>query len=161
MDAIDPRTRLPGLRAMRAPFRHDMAVIDTNIVKMMAEPNRNLTARAFYRERLKDKDLRVSFMTVHEVLWGIENAGYGRRRRRELLDVVYQYPVVRATDRVIAISAHLRHLLRSRQPSMQDLFVASSALALGCPLVTDDRKLVEALTEVGLTGVISRFASGA
>ena len=145
---------------MRAPFRHDIAVIDTNIVKMMDQPNRNLTARAFYRERLKGKELRVSFMTVHEVLWGIENAGYGRRRSRELMDLMSQYQVVRATDQVIAISAHLRHLLRRRQPSMQDLFVASSALALGCPLVTDDRKLVEALTEVGVTGVISRFANG-
>ena len=146
---------------MNLTVRNDFAVIDTNVVRMLADENRPLAQREFYYNQVEGMTLLVSFMTVHEVLWGIEKARFGKRRTAQILADLAQYKTVGATDRVIAISAHLRQLLRNREPSIQDIFVASSALALGCPLVTDDRKLVEALTEEGVTGVISRFASGA
>lgn len=144
---------------MNWTVRDDFALVDTNVVRMLADENRPLTQREFYYDQVEGMTLLVSFMTVHEVLWGIEKARFGKRRTAQILADLSQYKTVGATDRIISVSAHLRWLLRDRLPSLQDLFVASSAIALGCPLVTDDRKLVEALSEVGVTGVISRFVS--
>ena len=63
-------------------IRQDIAVIDTNVVSILAIRGHS-PRRDFYYSRLADKRLIVSFFTVHEVLWGIADADLGATRKTD------------------------------------------------------------------------------
>lgn len=142
---------------MRYPSRprDDIAVIDTNIITILASRSRSPHLE-YYRAQLAGKNLVLSFITVHEVLWGMSINDLGPERRAEILTELGRYEITFPTNELISASVHLRLMLRDQPLSFHDLFVASSALALRCPLVTDDRKLAEALSSAGFADVISR-----
>ena len=133
----------------------DMAVVDTNVVSKL-EGRVDLDAREFYQEKLWGRTLFVSFLTVHEVRYGITNSGYGPTRTEQLLSDLGKYRIEWASEELIDASVTLRMLTRNQRLSTTDLFIASTALKLNCPLATDDKKLVEGLTAAGVTGIISR-----
>ena len=135
--------------------RIDIAVVDTNVVSLI-ERGDDLDARDFYLEQLWGKDLYVSFLTVHEVRFGIANAKFGTTRTEQVLGNLSTYRIVWASEELIEASVKIRMLTRNQQLSTTDLFVASTALMLNCPLATDDGKLVAGLTAAGITGIISR-----
>ena len=130
-------------------------MIDTNVVSILAIRGHS-PRRDFYYSRLADKRLIVSFFTVHEVLWGIADADLGATRKAEILSDLGKYEIDFASNELIAASVQLRIAFRHEQLSLQDLFIASSAVALRCPFATDDRPLAEALESVGATDIISR-----
>ena len=140
---------------MRPTTRDDIALVDTNVVRILSHTRRSEESD-FYRSRLAGKRLVISFFTVHEVLWGIADADLGPRRRAEILTDLRKYEIRYASDALISASVQLRIAFRHQQLSLQDLFIASSAVALRCPFATDDRRLAEALAGVGATDVISR-----
>ena len=140
---------------MRRTTRDDIALVDTNVVSILSDTRRS-EERDFYRSRLADKRLIVSFFTVHEVLWGIADADLGPTRRAAILADLGRYEIDFASNELIAASVQLRIAFRHQQLSLQDLFIASSAVALRCPFATDDRRLAEALAGVGATDIISR-----
>ena len=135
--------------------RLDIAVVDTNVVSKL-EREIDLDACEFYREKLWGRDLVVSFLTVHEVRFGIANGGFGPIRTERALSDLDTYEIEWASEELIEASVKIRMLTRSQQLSTTDLFVASTALKLNCPLATDDSKLVAGLTAAGITGIISR-----
>ena len=135
--------------------RLDIAVVDTDVVSKLEREN-DLDASEFYREKLWGRDLVVSFLTVHEVRFGIANAGFGPIRTEMVLSDLHTYDVEWASEELIEASVKIRMLTRNQQLSTTDLFVASTALMLNCPLATDDSKLVAGLTAAGITGIISR-----
>ena len=55
----------------------------------------------------------------------------GSERRSEVLADLGKYQIEFPSNELITASVHLRLLFRNRPLSFQDLFVASSALALG------------------------------
>ena len=136
-------------------MRQDIAVVDTNVVRILAIRGHS-PRRDFYYSRLADKRLIVSFFTVHEVLWGIADSDLGATRKAEILADLGKYEIDFASNELIAASVQLRIAFRHQQLSLQDLFIASSAVALRCPFATDDRRLAEALAGVGATDIISR-----
>ncbi len=136
-------------------IRQDIALVDTNVVSILAIRGPS-PRRDFYYSRLAGKRLVISFFTVHEVLWGIADADLGPRRRAEILTDLRKYEIRYASDALISASVQLRIAFRHQQLSLQDLFIASSAVALRCPFATDDRRLAESLAVVGATDVISR-----
>ena len=140
---------------MKLGDRLDIAVVDTNVVSQF-EREDDLDARDFYLEQLWGRDLYISFFTVHEVHFGIANAGFGPHRTEQVLSNLRTYQIEWASDELIEASVKLRMLTRNQQLSTTDLFVASTALMLNCPLATDDGKLVAGLTAAGITGIISR-----
>ena len=145
---------------MRSPIQNDIAVIDTNIVRILSD-RRHSPERDFYRAKLQGKLLRISFMTAHEVRWGIQDSQLGARRRRQVLADLNRYRIVQSSDALIAASVQLRFMCRHQPLATQDLFIASSALALGCPFATDDRRLAEALAGIGVAHIISRHLEDA
>ena len=135
--------------------RIDIAVVDTNVVSKL-DGDADLDARDFYEERLWGRTLHISFFTVHEVHFGIANGGFGPIRTERALSDLATYEIEWASDELIEASVKILMLTRNQQLSTVDLFVASTALMLNCPLATDDSKLVAGLTDAGITGIISR-----
>ena len=140
--------------------RQDIAVVDTNVVRILTVRGHS-PRRDFYYSRLADKRLIVSFFTVHEVMWGLADSDIGPRRRAEILADLGRYDIDFASNELIAASVQLRIACRHQPLSFQDLFIASSAVALQCPFATDDRDLAEALASAGVPGVISRHLENA
>ena len=140
--------------------RQDIALVDTNIVSILALRGHS-EERDYYRARLAGKRLVISFITVHEVMWGLADRDLGPRRRAEILTDLRKYEIRYASDALISASVQLRIACRHQPLSFQDLFIASSAVALQCPFATDDRDLAEALANAGVPGVISRHLEDA
>ena len=134
-------------------------VIDTNIVRILAD-ERGTDRNRYYAERLAPHDLVISFVTEYEVLHGMELAGWSRARRSEVMSRMMNYRVIDGHSGIVQAAVGLSVLCRRQPLSFQDLFIASTAYALGCPLATDDRKLVEQLSIGGFHNVISRYAVG-
>ena len=72
--------------------RLDIAVVDTNVVSKL-EREIDLDACEFYREKLWGRDLVVSFLTVHEVRFGIANGGFGPIRTERALSDLDTYEI--------------------------------------------------------------------
>lgn len=140
---------------MRPRNPEEIVMVDTNVVSILGS-RKHSPSRDYYRSQLDGKNLYVSFITVHEVMWGMSIRDLGPERRSEVLADLGKYQIEFPSNELITASVHLRLLFRNRPLSFQDLFVASSALALGCPLATDDRELAAAVAAAGLTAVISR-----
>lgn len=136
-------------------MRQDIAVVDTNVVSILSN-EAGTEAEEYYRSQLGQRDLVVSFMTVHEVRWGIVNAGFGVRRTQEVLSDLERYEIEWVSEAFIDASVQLRWQTRHQQLSNSDLMIASAAIKLRCPFATDDRTLAEALEDAGIAGVISR-----
>ena len=140
---------------MRRTIRDDIALVDTNVVRILSDIGKS-EEREYYRTRLADKRLIVSFFTVHEVMWGLADSDMGPRRRAEIFADLGRYDIDFASNELIAASVQLRIACRHQPLSFQDLFIASSAVALQCPFATDDRDLAKSLANAGVPGVISR-----
>ena len=134
-------------------------VIDTNIVRILGD-QRGTDLHRYYYERLAPCDLVISFVTEYEVLHGMEKAGWSRARRSEMMSFLTRYRVVDGYSGIVQAAVELSVMCQDEHPSFQDLFIASTAYALGCPLATDDRRLVEQLSIGGFHNVISRYAVG-
>ena len=136
-----------------------LVVIDTNIVRILTD-GRDVSARRFYVERIGDREVAISFVTEFEVLHGMEQAGWSASRRGEALSAMLRYRRLDGDSRIVQAAVELMALCKHQPPSFPDLFIASTAYAYQCPLVTDDRRLVEQLSAAGFEDVITRHAAG-
>lgn len=98
---------------MRYPSRprDDIAVIDTNIITILASRSRSPHLE-YYRAQLAGKNLVLSFITVHEVLWGMSINDLGPERRAEILTELGRYEITFPTNELISASVSLRLMLR-------------------------------------------------
>lgn len=115
------------------------ALIDTNIFVARE------TGRSLDLSKIPD-ELAVSVITVAELQLGVLTAGDTVTRQRRLLTFrdALAFNSIDITLQIADAWASLRLFLRGTKSSLtvNDLWIAATALALGVPLVTQDQGLV-------------------
>ncbi len=108
-------------------------LLDTNLVSylMRGDPRAEL-----YRPHLERKTLAISFMTVAELYEGAYRSGWGENRLTRLESQIRNYVVVPFSNRMCRIWGQIRAGRRQQPISVDDAWIAATALAHGCPLAT-------------------------
>ena len=108
-------------------------IVDTNVIsylmldRPLAEP---------YRPILQGNALGISFMTVAELYQGAFKDRWGPRRLADLARDIEDYFVLESSPELCLWWADVR-FQRCQQPiSAEDAWIAATALAYDCPLVT-------------------------
>ena len=89
-----------------------------------------------YRRHLEGNTLAISFMTVAELYEGAFRAAWNESRLRTLAEVLKNYLVVPSTPSACQFWGQIRAQRKHRPISVDDAWIAATALAHGCPLVT-------------------------
>lgn len=119
-------------------------VVDTGVFSAALSRRRRPT---FDRQvnSLRGHQLFLAVVTVAELRYGAIVAEWGEPRRRQLETAISATTVVPVSDRLLSTVAETRAMCRRlghplRDPvHSSDLWVASTALHIGAPLVTADR----------------------
>lgn len=127
---------------------HDMLLLDTNIVSFLMKNDSRAQA---YLKHIAGKVLHISFITVGELYFWAEDSGWSIRRRQDLDVRLRNYVIVPYDYEIAKHYAHVAtHLKRSgRKRSLNDVWIAATALRHDIPLVTHNRKDFDNIT--GLT----------
>jgi tRNA(fMet)-specific endonuclease VapC len=115
-----------------------VVIIDTDVVSFLFK--RDTRAQA-YRQHLQGKTLALSFMTVAELYQWAYSRNWGEQKLARLEERLRAYIVVPYDDalcRQWATICVARQRL-GRPISVQDAWIAATALRHGCPLVTHNR----------------------
>lgn len=124
------------------------AVLDTHTVLWYLENSRELSpvARSTIEDAIREaRDVHVSVISVIEAVYLAERnkiPAAALRRLRDALTEPNAGLVVAPVDSLVADA--LERIPRSMVPDMPDRIVAATALHLGVPLVTRDRRLQSA-----------------
>lgn len=110
-------------------------LLDTNILSYLF---RKEPLGEQYAQHLRGHSAVISFQTLAELRYGMQKANWGERRRQEQEKFIRQFRVIYPTDSVcIAWANALNGARKAGQPiDAADAWVAATALALHCPLVT-------------------------
>ena len=119
-------------------------VLDTNIVSFIY---RDDPKSVYYEHQIAGLDQCISFQTSEELWFGAYKDGWGERRMRELRQFLLAYELVMPTVATINICARIRAEQERAGLSLtlNDAWIAATAMTLGCPLATDDRDLANVL----------------
>ena len=119
-------------------------VVDTDVVSII---HREQGERAsYYETELAGRRLIVSFQTLEEIRYGMFNNSWGVSRRNEMeRHLVDQYEIAWPDGHTATASARLRAKCKAagRELKPGDAWIAATALALGCPLASDDNDFRE------------------
>ena len=129
---------------MTEDYTTRLAVVDTDVVSMIH--NRNRDGRAsYYETNLTGRRLIVSFQTLEEIRYGMFDRGWGARRKNEMERNLAQYEIAWPDGYTATASARLRAKCKAagRELKQGDAWIAATALALGCPLASDDNDFRE------------------
>jgi len=119
-------------------------VLDTMAVSALMNPDRWSAEAVAYRDLIGPRAILVSFVTVTELRYGALKAGWGELRRRGLEHDLGQFTVVQPDDELMQVCAALRARCERAGHGLgqkiheADRWVASTALRLQIPLVSDD-----------------------
>ena len=108
-------------------------VLDTNIVSYIMKGD---TRAAGYRRHLEGKTLAISFMTVGELYEGGYRSRWSENKLRRLRDEIEGYLVIPFSPLVCETWGRIRAELRNKPIAVDDAWIAATALAYGCLLVT-------------------------
>ena len=105
-----------------------------------------------YADALRGSELILSFMTIAELRMGAISAGWGGRRRLLLEQFMQRFELVYADNGLCTVWARIRADARAagRALSPQDAWIAATALALGAPLATNNRRDFEHVRKLRL-----------
>lgn len=114
----------------------DYVVCDTTVVSELRRGGQQCAAMTLLATAVKV----VSVVTVAELRAGAIQAGWGERRRNELEATIQAYVRVNVDDEVADIWAGLRAecVRLGRNPGLNDLWIAATAVRLGCPVAALD-----------------------
>lgn len=120
-----------SMTALRLP----LLLLDTNILSYLY---RRDPLGEQYGEHLKGHSIVIAFQTLAELRYGMQKAAWGERRSQEMEVFLRQFRVIYPTDSVCTAWASAVYGARKAgQPiDPSDAWIAATALALGCPLVT-------------------------
>jgi tRNA(fMet)-specific endonuclease VapC len=95
-----------------------------------------------YVELLADNEVVLSFVTLAEMRLGALKARWGSRKRNLLERYLSRFTVCYPGDRLCALWAEVKHESNRKgcPISLQDAWIAATALYLGAPLVTNNVK---------------------
>lgn len=110
-------------------------LLDTNVVSYIM---RGHSLAEQYRGFLAGQTLAVSFMTIAEMYEGAYRDHWGARRIAILEKVFEDYVVVPSSAEICRYWGEIRASRRRRPISPEDAWIAATALAHSCPLVTHD-----------------------
>lgn len=116
-------------------------VIDTNIVSYFF---RRDTRAARYEQHVQGRTLYLSFMTVAELYkWPFER-NWSEVKKQALVQYLKNYTVLPYDDALAWKWAELvSQICRGRPMSLQDSWIAATALRHGMPIVTHNRRHFE------------------
>jgi len=113
-------------------------MIDTNVVSFLMQGGARADA---YMPHVEGHALSVSFITVGEMYYGAEKAGWGERKRENLESHLRDFMLI-PYDRQIALNygkIRAERRRRGREIAHNDAWIAACAVRHNIPLVTDDR----------------------
>lgn len=120
---------------------------DTNILSYAHNEH---TFWQAYQKILSGHTVLIASQTVAELRFGAFRVGWGERRIARLEALIKAYPVVYPNDAVCTrwarVRAHAEH--RGRQLGGSDAWIAATALELGVPLVTHNKKDFEFIDDL-------------
>lgn len=111
----------------------DVVILDTNIVSYLMKGHP--LARA-YRRHLEGKTLAVSFMTVAELYEGAYRRRWDARKMTGLGQELRKYLVIPYSPKACRAWGRLRAARKSKTIAVDDAWIAATAVAFDCPLVT-------------------------
>ncbi len=112
---------------------NELVLIDTNILSYIF--NRHSILEDYVRY-LYGKRLAISFMSLEESLYGARLKNWGERRISQLRFYIDTFEIFHSTRTIVEYSATIRAQRRNQPISVCDAWIAATALALDCPLVT-------------------------
>ena len=116
-----------------------MILLDTDVVSYIFKrhPAAELFVGAF-----EDYPLWICFMTVAEIEHGMAAAKWGERARHRMRRHLGRYEVCESNPEVCRLWGAVREesTAKGRPMSQQDAWIAATALHLGMPLATNNRR---------------------
>lgn len=122
-------------------------VLDTNIVSyvMKRRPEAEL-----YRRHLDGQLLCISFITVGELFAGAEKAHWNDHQRRQLEENLKNYVVLGYDVEVAKAYGRAKAQTLHNPVADNDLWIAATALAFECALVTHNRRHFDRIRTLAL-----------
>ncbi len=108
-------------------------ILDTNIVSYHMKGHRIFRR---YQPRLEGHTLAISFMTVAELYEGAFRDNWSERKLLKLREALRNYVVLPSSAEVCIRWGKIRSDRRRQPISVDDAWIAATAAAHGCPLVT-------------------------
>lgn len=118
---------------MKRSSTTETLVLDTNIVSYLMKGH---SVADEYRRHLEGKTLAISFMTVGELFEGAFRSGWGHDKLARLRETLRSYLVIPFSPRVCETWGSIRAQRSSQPISVDDAWIAATALAHDCALVT-------------------------
>ena len=112
-------------------------VLDTNIVSYLM---RGHSLAESYRSHLEGNTLAISFMTVGELFEGAYRRGWSGDRLNKFREQLKAYLVIPYSPLVCELYGRVRAERKSRPIAVDDAFIAATAIAHDCQLVTHNPK---------------------
>ncbi|MDR3197368.1 MAG: PIN domain-containing protein [Planctomycetaceae bacterium] len=99
------------------------------------------TLAVLYERYLNEYECFLSFQSLGELYYGVFRQNWGNHKREQLKEIITEnYTIIHSDDSIIAWFAFVRTARRNQPISIQDAWIAATALALGCPLLTHNAK---------------------
>lgn len=120
-------------------------ILDTNIVSYLLKGNRIAES---YRPHLEGNTLAICFITIGEMFEGAFRANWGEKKIKLLENELSRYLVVPYSYEISRCWGQIRYDRRKQPIPANDAWIAATATAYNCPLVThnsEDFRDVETL----------------
>jgi predicted nucleic acid-binding protein len=113
-------------------------VVDTCIFSY--DFNRH-TLAVLYTRYLKEYECFLSFQSVGELYYGAVRRNWGNRKKEQLKETITEnYTIIHSDDSIITWFAFVMTVRKNQPISIQDAWIAATALDIGCPLLTHNAK---------------------
>ena len=124
--------------------RDDSILVDTNVVSFM---HRQDTRSRPYEQLVIASNPYFSVVSLGELLYGARRAGWSQARTTSLMALIDKYAIVGVTEIVAEVWAQIRVQTESigRSIPYSDSWIAATAIALDCPIVTHNPADFEAI----------------
>jgi len=128
-------------------------LLDTNIVSYLM---RGGSEAKMYAPHVQNKLLAISFITVGEMYFGMENKNWGENKRKQLDTTLRNFVVIPYDDEIARCYGRLvaERKRNGRPIAPNDAWIAACTVRHGVPLVTHNAKDFKGIT--GLSVVTER-----